>query len=101
MFDSCRFVSRCLPLSLFFSRFCCHFCCTHWCLSDKSSVYVDRPCVEIHRPRSAHYTTYAAFKCVTIPISLQIAGHIKIQLKASHTLEIKGLKEELFDNLDT
>src|SRR6266566_1946834 len=52
----------CLPISLVFSWFCCHFCCTHRCLSDESSVCVDRPCVGIHRPRSAHYTTYAAFK---------------------------------------
>ena len=37
---------------------------------------------------------------VIIPISLQYAGFIKVQYMTSHTLTIRKLKEELFDNLD-
>ena len=34
------------------------------------------------------------------PISLLCAGLIKLQYMTSHTLKIRELKEELFDNLD-
>ena len=37
---------------------------------------------------------------VILPISLQYAGLIKVQYMTSHTLTIRKLKEELFDNLD-
>ncbi len=39
-------------------------------------------------------------KSVTIPISLQSAGHIKLQYRVVRTLEIEELKEELFGDLD-
>ena len=37
---------------------------------------------------------------VIIPISLQCAGLITLQYMTSHTLKIRELNEELFDNLD-
>jgi hypothetical protein len=37
---------------------------------------------------------------VISPISLQRAGLITLQYMTSHTLKIRELKEELFDNLD-
>jgi hypothetical protein len=37
---------------------------------------------------------------VISPISLPCAGLIKVQYITTHTLKIRELKEELFDNLD-